>query len=182
MLGHQRPALNSPFDPPNFGQGAPPVPPPFGAREAAPFEATLPSIADPVLQRIWVRAQASAWTTLALVGWSAKSPEATMAVARGLARVASDSGGGLSLMDGRSLELRHMPQVQARLRASVSRQTAVVLPLPRVNPASVSVAQACDAAVLVVFLGETSQVVARQTIEQIGRDRFFGTIIVRPRR
>ena len=105
-----------------------------------------------------------------------------MAVARGLARVAADSGGGLSLMDGRSLELRHLPQVQARLRASVSRQTAVVLPLPRVNPACVSVAQACDATVLVVFLGETSQVVARQTIEQIGRDRFFGTIIVRPRR
>lgn len=139
-------------------------------------------MADPVLQRIWVRAQANAWTTLALVGWSAKSPEATMAVARGLARVAADSGGGLSLMDGRSLELRHLPQVQARLRASVSRQTAVVLPLPRVNPACVSVAQACDATVLVVFLGETSQVVARQTIEQIGRDRFFGTIIVRPRR
>jgi len=87
----------------------------------------------------------------------------------------------LGLIDGRSLELKHLAQVQARLRSTVARQTVVVLPLPRDNPVTVSVAQACDSAILCVFLGETSRVVSSQTIEQIGRERFIGTVILRPR-
>jgi hypothetical protein len=62
----------------------------------------------------------------------------------------------------------------------VARQTVVVLPLPRDNPVTVSVAQACDAAILCVFLGESSRVVNAQTIEQVGRERFLGTVILRP--
>ena len=102
-----------------------------------------------------------------------------MTVARGLARIAAESGGGLGLIDGRSLELKHLTQVQARLRSTVSRQTVVVLPVPKENPVTVSVAQATDAALLVIFLGETSRAVAKQTIEQIGRDRFLGTVIIK---
>lgn len=136
---------------------------------------------NPTLQRIWVRSQMNAWTTLAIVGSSEGMPDGTMSVARGLAQVAAESGGALGLIDGRSLELKHLAQVQARLRSTVARQTVVVLPLPRDNPVTVSVAQACDSAILCVFLGETSRVVSSQTIEQIGRERFIGTVILRPR-
>jgi hypothetical protein len=153
-----------------------------GARALAPGPtgvAQVPGRINPTLQRIWVRSQMSAWTTLAIVGSSDRMGEGTMNVARGLARVAAESGGALGLIDGRSLELKHLAQVQARLRSTVARQTVVVLPLPKDNPVTVSVAQACDAAILCIFLGETGQVVASQTVEQIGRDRFLGSVILR---
>lgn len=146
---------------------------------STPPIAQVPARINPTLQRIWVRSQMSAWTTLAIVGSSERISEGTMNVARGLARVAAESGGALGLIDGRALELKHLAQVQARLRSTVARQTVIVLPLPKDNPVTVSVAQACDAVILCVFLGETSQVVAAQTIEQVGRDRFLGTVIVR---
>jgi hypothetical protein len=139
----------------------------------------VPARINPTLQRIWVRSQMSAWTTLAIIGSSDRMGEGTMNVARGLARVAAESGGALGLIDGRGLELKHLAQVQARLRSTVARQTVVVLPLPKDNPVTVSVAQACDAAILCIFIGETSQVVAAQTVEQIGRDRFLGSVILR---
>jgi hypothetical protein len=136
---------------------------------------------DPIIQRIWVRSQMSAWTTLAIVGTSDRMPEGTMSIARGLARVAAESGGALGLIDGRGLELKHLAQVQARLRSTVARQTVVVLPLPKDNPVTVSVAQVCDAAIFCVFIGETSRVVAAQSIEQIGRDRILGSVILHPK-
>jgi len=153
----------------------------MNSQVAASPQLLMPVRLDPTLQRIWVRSQMSAWTTLAIIGSSAKIPEGTMSVARGLARVAAESGGGLGLIDGRNLELKHLAQVQARLRSTVARQTVVVLPLPKENPVTVSVAQACDAAIMCIVLGETSQVVAAQSVEQIGRDRFLGTVILRPR-
>jgi hypothetical protein len=158
----------------------PPLPPAnMGDLSSSPPIARVPARINPTLQRIWVRSQMSAWTTLAIVGSSDRFGEGTMNVARGLARVAAESGGALGLIDGRALELKHLAQVQARLRSTVARQTVIVLPLPKDNPVTVSVAQACDAIILCVFLGETSQVVASQTIEQIGRDRFLGSVIVR---
>jgi hypothetical protein len=152
---------------------------------AASAVAAQPQIAqprlDPIIQRIWVRSQMSAWTTLAIIGTSERMPEGTMSIARGLARVAAESGGALGLIDGRSLELKHLAQVQARLRSTVARQTVVVLPLPKDNPVTVSVAQVCDAAIMCVFIGETSKVVAQQSVEQIGRERFLGSVILHPR-
>jgi hypothetical protein len=153
--------------------GAAPVAAPAGP------DLALQLALNPTLQRIWVRSQQQAWTTLSIIGSSQRLPEGTMTVARGLARIAAESGGGLGLIDGRSLELKHLTQVQARLRSTVSRQTVVVLPVPKENPVTVSVAQATDAALLVIFLGETSRAVAKQTIEQIGRDRFLGTVIIK---
>ncbi len=143
--------------------------------------AQVPARINPTLQRIWVRSQMNAWTTMAIIGSSDKMPEGTMNVARGLARVAAESGGALGLIDGRALELKHLAQVQARLRSTVARQTVVVLPLPRDNPVTVSVAPASVAAIMCVILGETSRIVAAQTIEQVGRDRFLGSVILRPK-
>ncbi|NOU29790.1 MAG: hypothetical protein HOO96_17945 [Polyangiaceae bacterium] len=150
-------------------------------QQPPPMVAQVPARINPTLQRIWVRSQMNAWTTMAIIGSSDKMPEGTMNVARGLARVAAESGGALGLIDGRALELKHLAQVQARLRSTVARQTVVVLPLPRDNPVTVSVAQACDAAIMCVILGETSRIVAAQTIEQVGRDRFLGSVILRPK-
>ncbi len=137
---------------------------------------------SPAWQRIWLRAQAREWNTLALMGSSKRSPHGTMHVASGLARVSAELGHSLVLLDGRSVDLRHMAAMQSRMRSLSSRGTRAicVLRLPSENVISVPLAQSADAAILCVFLGETKVVTSSQCIEQIGRDRFLGTVLLRP--
>jgi hypothetical protein len=74
-----------------------------------------------------------------------------------------------------------MASIQARMRSLAARGTRAitVIQLPMYNPISVPIAQAADASMLCVFVGETRSGNAQQTIEQIGRDRFLGTVILR---
>jgi hypothetical protein len=132
-------------------------------------------------QRIWLRAQGRDWVSMALIGTSQTSPEATMRVAGMLARISEELGHPLVVLDGRSVELRTMASIQARMRSLSARGTRAisVLQLPLYNPITVPIAQAADAAMLCVFIGESSVVSSEQTIEQIGRDRFLGTVILR---
>jgi hypothetical protein len=132
-------------------------------------------------QRIWLRAQGRDWGSMALIGSSQRSPEATMRVAGMLARISDELGHPLVVLDGRSVELRTMASIQARMRSLAARGTRAisVLQLPLYNPITVPIAQAADAAMLCVFIGESSAVSSEQTIEQIGRDRFLGTVILR---
>ena len=137
---------------------------------------------SPAWQRIWLRAQAREWNTLALMGSSKRSPHGTMHVASGLARVSAELGHSLVILDARAIDLRHMAAMQSRMRSLASRGTRAicVMRLPSENVISVPLAQVADAAILCVFLGETKVVTSSQCIEQIGRDRFLGTVLLRP--
>src|SRR5262249_9462752 len=128
--------------------------------------------------RIWLRAQAREWTTLAVLASSRYMPDGGLRVARGLARVAAEVGLELVILDGRSVDLKNMSALQSRMKSLASRGTRsiAVLSLSGENAISVPIAQAADAAILCVFIGETSMVTAEQTIEQVGRDRFIGTV------
>jgi hypothetical protein len=136
---------------------------------------------DAAWQRIWLRAQGREWVSLALIGSSTHSPDATMRVAGMLARISEELGHPLVVLDARNVELRTMASIQARMRSLAARGTRAitVLPLPMYNPITVPIAQAADAAMLCVFLGESRVTNSQQTIEQIGRDRFLGTVILR---
>jgi hypothetical protein len=136
---------------------------------------------DASLQRIWLRAQGRDWVSLALIGSSPRAPEATMRVAGMLARISEELGHPLVVLDARSVELRTMASIQARMRSLAARGTRAitVLQYPHYNPISVPIAQAADASMLCVFIGESRSVNTEQTIEQIGRDRFLGTVILR---
>jgi hypothetical protein len=162
-------------------------PQPATAIAAGPMSNSVP--APPVVagsiaaawQRIWLRAQGRDWVSLALIGTSQHSPEATMRVAGMLARISEELGHPLVVLDGRSVELRTMASIQARMRSLSARGTRAisVLQLPMYNPITVPIAQAADAAMLCVFIGESSVTSSEQTIEQVGRDRFLGTVILR---
>jgi hypothetical protein len=136
---------------------------------------------DASWQRIWLRAQGRDWVSLALIGSSPRAPEATMRVAGMLARISEELGHPLVVLDARSVELRTMASIQARMRSLAARGTRAitVLQYPHYNPISVPIAQAADASMLCVFIGESRSVNTEQTIEQIGRDRFLGTVILR---
>jgi hypothetical protein len=151
---------------------------------AAPSDliATVPRSVDPVWQRIWLRAQSVSWTTLALIGASKRLPGALLDVAGGLSRVSEELGYPLVVLDARSLSLRDLPVMRARLRgyAGGSTRALVLCTWPHQNPVTVPVAQTADCALLCVFTGETKVVLARQSIEQVGRGRFLGTVVVSP--
>jgi hypothetical protein len=164
-------------------EGGSPAPAPHAA---APM-ASQPPVAlpsgpiDASWQRIWLRAQGRDWVSLAVIGSSPRSPDATLRVAGMLARISEELGHPLVVLDARNVELRTMASIQARMRSLAARGTRAitVLQLPMYNPISVPIAQAADASMLCVFVGETRQVNSQQTIEQIGRDRFLGTVILR---
>jgi hypothetical protein len=50
------------------------------------------------------------------------------------------------------------------------------------RPASLALAQAADAAILCLVLGDGSIAEATRTIEEIGRERFLGSVILRARK
>ena len=164
----------------------PPPPPVQQAPQAAMNSQPPPGMQvsgpiDAAWQRIWLRAQGRDWVSLALIGTSQQSREATMRVAGMLARISEELGHPLVVLDGRAVELRTMASIQARMRSLAARGTRAitVLQLPMYNPITVPIAQAADAAMLCVFIGESSVASGEQTIEQIGRDRFLGTVILR---
>jgi hypothetical protein len=104
-----------------------------------------------------------------------------MRVAGMLARISEELGHPLVVLDARNVELRTMASIQARMRSLAARGTRAitVLQLPNYNPITVPIAQAADASMLCVFVGETRLANSTQSIEQIGRDRFLGTVILR---
>jgi hypothetical protein len=158
---------------PTAPQGPPMASTPPAALPSGPIDASW--------QRIWLRAQGRDWVSLAVIGSSPEAPEATMRVAGMLARISEELGHPLVVLDARGVELRTMASIQARMRSLAARGTRAitVLQLPMYNPISVPIAQAADASMLCVFVGESHLTNAQQTIEQIGRDRFLGTVILR---
>jgi len=163
------------------GDGAVPVPPPRAPMASQPPTILPAGPIDASWQRIWLRAQGRDWVSLALIGSSPRSPDATLRVAGMLARISEELGHPLVVLDARNVELRSMASIQARMRSLAARGTRAitVLQLPMYNPIAVPIAQAADASMLCVFVGESQQMSSRQTIEQIGRDRFLGTVILR---
>ena len=160
--------LPAPQSAPSVMGSGPPPPLPAGPIDAA-------------WQRIWLRAQGRDWVSLAVIGSSLRSPDATMRVAGMLARVSEELGHPLVVLDARDVELRTMASIQARMRSLAARGTRAitVLKLPSDNPVTVPIAQAADASMLCVFVNESRRTHTEQTIEQIGRDRFLGSVILR---
>ena len=137
---------------------------------------------DPVWQRVWLRSQSRSWSSLAVIGTSRKTMSGPLQVVQGLAKVAWALGQDLVVIDARGVDLVRLAQVQAQIRSLSARGTRslVALSVPAENPVTVPIAQFTEAAILCVTLGESRMVLAEQTIEQIGRDRFIGTVLLRP--
>jgi hypothetical protein len=177
------PRSRMPTIPPgSMTEGSSGAPPPAQAAMASVPPVALPGgPIDASWQRIWLRAQGRDWVSLALIGSSPSFPHATLRVAGMLARISEELGHPLVVLDARGVELRTMASIQARMRSLAARGTRAitVLQLPMYNPITVPIAQAADASMLCVFVGESRLANAQQTIEQVGRDRFLGTVILR---
>ena len=135
---------------------------------------------DPVWQRLWLRCQQHDWQSLAFIGSSKRDPDGVLEIAHGMARLASELGQELTVFDARALGLKDMGRMLAQIQSITSRgkRCIVVLKLVTENATTVPMAQNVDAALLGVFIGETSVVAATRTIEEVGRPKFLGSVVL----
>jgi len=135
---------------------------------------------DPVWQRLWLRCQQHDWQSMAFIGSSKRDPDGVLEIAHGMARLASELGQELTVFDARNLGLKDMGRMLAQVQSITSRgkRCIVVLKLVTENATTVPMAQNVDAALLGVFIGETSVVASSRTVEEVGRAKFLGSVVL----
>jgi len=137
---------------------------------------------DPDWQKVWLALQAKEWRSLAIV--PGNNGLSTLDVAQALVDVGWQHRGlPIGLADLRNVSLPYIDSVIDEVRAHVYGGQRVLLALRSIfeNPATVPIAQSADGALLCVGLGKTRISGAEETIEQVGKARFVGSIIVRER-
>lgn len=141
-----------------------------------------PSLADDVhVQSLWLSLQQKSWRSLAIV--SASKGIATLGVANALAKIAWwYTGQPTVVFDMRDLSLRLLEHQLRDMASQLEGGERVFIALRSTseNPTAVPLARAADACVLCVELGKTDIKAAQKTLDAVGRDRFFGTILVSP--
>ncbi len=147
------------------------------ARSGQGASATL---ANPVWQRLWLRCHQHDWQSLALVGSSQRDPNAMLEIAHGLARIGKELGQELAVFDAREIGLVDMDGTLGQIKALTSKgkRCLVVLKLVSENATTVPMVQSLDSALIGVFIGETTVVAASRTVEEAGRAKFLGSVVI----
>jgi hypothetical protein len=135
---------------------------------------------DLPLQKLWLATQRREWRSLAVV--AASSGVDTLPIAELLAQAAWAYRGQPScVFDLRDLSLRlaghQMHEVRAQIEAGAS--ALIALRATSENPTAVPVARQADAVILCIGMGETRLKSAERTINEVGRERVLGSIVVR---
>ena len=166
-----------PYPLPGVGQGPGQG---YGGMEPNPSMIGMSNTMDPVWQRLWLRCQQHDWQSLAFIGSSKRDPDGVLEIAHGMARLASELGQELTVFDARNLGLKDMGRMLAQIQSITSRgkRCIVVLKLVTENATTVPMAQNVDAALLGVFIGETSVIAASRTVDEVGRPKFLGSVVL----
>lgn len=137
---------------------------------------------DVELQKLWIALQRRTWRVLAVV--PATRELSSLAAANVLAEIAwRYRGEPTVVVDMREVGLRLVDYQTKEVTAQVEQGNAVILalPAPAQNAAAIPLARFADAAVLLVQLGHTSIAAAERAIEEIGHEKFAGTLVVKPK-
>ena len=132
----------------------------------------------PDCQRIWLGTQLREWRTLAIV--PADEELSSYEVASLLMALGLHYGEPIGVADLRNVGLNHVRTSLELVDMHVDRGERVVLATSAItqNLATIALARAADAAVLCVSFGSTSLAVARETINQIGKEHFLGSVLL----
>lgn len=133
-------------------------------------------------QRLWVALQKRKWQTLGIVGASAGMKSSPMEAASILADIGwQHLGQPIQVMDLRETPLNLIETRLAELHVQRDRGERVFVVLSPIadNPATVAMGSHVDGLVLCLVLGMTPLSDAEKTIDELGRDRFLGTIVLR---
>jgi Mrp family chromosome partitioning ATPase len=136
---------------------------------------------DVGLQKLWLATQKRQWRSLAVVAGSKGVP--TLEVADTLAKIAWwYRGQPTCVVDLRDLSLRLVEHQLQEIASQTQHGERVIIALRSVaeNPTVVPVAELADAVIMCVELGKTSMGDAKKAVDEIGRGRFLGTIVLNP--
>jgi hypothetical protein len=135
---------------------------------------------DVALQKLWLATQRREWRSLAVVSTGAEVN--TLAVANLLAKIAwSYRGHPTAVLDFRDLTLRMVEHQIRELNDQLAHERVIIaLRSVAENPTTIAVASMTDAAVLCMQLGKSDMRAASTTLNEIGRQKFLGSILVKP--
>jgi hypothetical protein len=139
-----------------------------------PGDAALP---EALWQQVWFAARRRPWSSLALV--PAHPGTSALFIAEALVSVGGLHGERpVKLLDAERARLPDVGRVLESLDAIVGREEVAVLAVdgPGDQAASIPIARAADAAILVVPLGASRFRDARRAMDLVGRDRFIGAV------
>ncbi|MFT3768673.1 MAG: hypothetical protein QM820_24770 [Minicystis sp.] len=134
----------------------------------------------PDWQRLWLAIQRTPWRSLAVIPAHHDIP--TTRVARAITQVATRHLGPTALVgDATAITLDRLQAAVSCWIARPEGDPRVVLALAPVltSPASLALAQAADAAILCLSLGRTALADAARTVEEVGRSRLLGAVILK---
>jgi hypothetical protein len=133
-------------------------------------------------QRLWITLQKRSWQALGIIGASAGMKSSPMEVGSILADVGwQHLGKPIQTMDLRETPLNLVETRLGELRKNVERGERVFVILSPIadNPSTVAIAPHVDALLLCLVLGMTPLKEAEKTVEEIGRDRFLGSVVLK---
>ena len=141
------------------------------------------TLGNPVWQRLWLRCHQSDWQSLAIVGSSKRDPNAMLEIAQGLARIGKELSQELAVFDARAIGLVDMDGTLSQIKQLTvkGKRCLVVLNMVSENATTVPMVQSLDAAILGVFIGETTVVAASRTLDEAGRAKVLGSIVLEHR-
>jgi hypothetical protein len=135
---------------------------------------------DVRLQKLWLATQRRQWSSLAVV--PANRSTDTLPVAEMLARIAWWYRGQPScVFDLRDVSLRLVEYQIAEVQAQIEGGSRVFIALRSIfdNPTAIPIGRQADAVILCTVLGRTDLRAAQKTIDQLGRERVLGSIVLR---
>jgi hypothetical protein len=120
------------------------------------------------------------WRTLALI--PADDGVSTYDVASLIVAIGARQGATIGLFDFRDVRMNRVYGVIDEVAASMRDDERVVFAARSVkeNLATVPLARSTDGAILCVTLGSTPLSLIEEAVDKIGRDRFFGSLVVHP--
>jgi hypothetical protein len=130
-------------------------------------------------QRLWMRVASRDWQTLAVV--PVEDGVSTVDVANLIVALGASHGESIGVFDFRDVQMGRALEVIKAAERQLERGERLVFATRsiRANIATIPLARATDGAVLCVSIGSTRMSLAAETIEQIGREHFIGSILVR---
>ena len=131
---------------------------------------------------MWLSVWTEKWTSLALLPAGAGAPpDFALTIAVTLARVGmSHLGVPIHVADATQVGLPHLvPFIDEVRQQQQHGGGAILIALPpvRESPASVPIAQSANNVLLCVLLGQMSARESSETIAQVGKERFIGSVV-----
>ncbi len=132
-------------------------------------------------ERTWFRTQSREWRTLAIVPTETETSAPAFDMARAMVELGARHNQKLVLADFRRVPVaRVTPFLQvAGFRVNDGDRLIYATRSIEENPATVPVARAADCVLLCVSLGNSSIRAIEDAIDQIGRNRFLGSVVFR---